>query len=111
MPFKQLWHYGIGHYLSQFRLMMRYLSKFRLVRYVESIRGFHFPVCCMHAERGLRIFACLLMLDAVRDLTELHREVLFNVAPYLLADFDRVARYSASAYLTGTVTAPICPHV
>jgi hypothetical protein len=69
----------------------------------------------MHSERGLRIFACLLacllMLDAVRDLTELHREVLFNVAPYLLADFDRVARDSASAYLTGTLTAPICPYV
>ncbi len=40
------------------------------------------------------------MLDAVADRPELHRELLFDVSPYLLAHFDRVARDIALAYST-----------
>ncbi|GAA4095243.1 helix-turn-helix domain-containing protein [Zhongshania borealis] len=54
----------------------------------------------LHAFRAGSQDFWFLMLDAVRDLPELHRELLFNVSPYLLAHFDRVARDSASAYLT-----------
>lgn len=40
------------------------------------------------------------MLNAVADRPELHRELLFEVSPYLLAHFDRVARDIALAYST-----------
>lgn len=52
----------------------------------------------LHAYRVGASGIWAITLESVRDDPELHREMLFNLSPYLLAHFDQIAQEIALAY-------------